>query len=134
MALRLRLIKAVLECFLWIRHPKMVLYFIRRTGFLPNMFCPQTVNDKFLWRKLFDHDPRFVILSDKLACKEWVEARVPERLKMASVRWVGDSAESIPRGLLKGAALMKANHGSETNLFLRDNRFSDEKIESTIQS
>ncbi|MZR61386.1 ATP-grasp fold amidoligase family protein [Alcanivorax sp. DP30] len=134
MALRLRLIKAVLECFLWSRHPKMVLYFIRRTGFLPNMFCPQTVNDKFLWRKLFDHDPRFVILSDKLACKEWVEARVPERLKMASVRWVGDSAESIPRGLLKGAALMKANHGSETNLFLRDNRFSDEKIESTIQS
>jgi len=46
------------------------------------------VNEKFLWRKLFDHDPRFVVLSDKLACKEWVTERAPE-LAVAKVHWLG---------------------------------------------
>ena len=131
MPLKLRLIKRLLEVFLWIRHPKMVLYFIRRTGAYPNMFCPRTVNDKFLWRKLFDHDPRFVILSDKLACKDWVAARVPE-LNIAPVRWIGASAASIPPELLGKAVLLKANHGSATNLFLSENPFSEEKIDTTI--
>ena len=131
MPLKLRLIKRLLEVFLWVRHPKMVLYFIRRTGAYPNMFCPRTVNDKFLWRKLFDHDPRFVILSDKLACKDWVAARVPA-LNIAPVRWIGTSAASIPPELLGKAVLLKANHGSETNLFLSENTFSEKKIDATI--
>ena len=131
MPLKLRLVKGLLETFLWIRHPKMVLYFIRRTGKFPNMFCPQTVNDKFLWRKLFDHDPRFVILSDKLACKDWVAARVPE-LNIASVRWVVTEASPISLKPLEKAVLLKANHGSATNLFLKEGEFSEEKIESII--
>ena len=131
MSLKLRLVKGLIEIFLWIRHPKMVLYFIRRTGKLPNMFCPQTVNDKFLWRKLFDYDPRFVILSDKLACKEWVAARVPE-LNIPTVRWTGSSAESFPHELKGKAGLLKANHGSDTNLFLGECKLLEEKIESII--
>jgi len=131
MPLKLRLIKRLLEVFLWIRHPKMVLYFIRRTGVFPNIFCPQTVNDKFLWRKLFDHDPRFVILSDKLACKDWVAARVPE-LNIPTVRWTGSSAESFPHELKGKAGLLKANHGSDTNLFLGECKLLEEKIESII--
>lgn len=133
MPLKLHMLKGLLEFLLWIRHPKMVSYFIRRTGKTPNMFCPRTVNDKFLWRKLFDHDSRFVVLSDKLACKDWVAARAPE-LNIVPVRWTGTSAAAIPHELKDKAGLLKANHGSDTNLFLKAGQFPSKSIESTINN
>lgn len=126
-----RLYWLALTVFVWLRHPKKVIYFIRRTRRLPDVVFPKTVNEKFLWRKLFDHDPRFVVLSDKLACKEWVTERVPE-LAVAKVHWVGKSLDFMPTGILQQDVVLKANHGCGTNLFLAREPLSEEELKNTV--
>ncbi len=86
----------------------------------PRVAVPRTADEKFLWRKIFDHDPRFVTLSDKLACKSWV-ASLDLGVDTASVRWTGQEAAEIPPDLLAQNVVVKANHGCAMNLFpLRD--------------
>lgn len=92
---------------------------------------PRTVNEKFLWRKLFDHDPRFVILSDKLACKHWVSERTPD-LSIAKVEWVGVSARSVPQSLRGTRGMVKANHGCGTNLFMEEGSYNEDAIADVV--
>lgn len=94
----------------------------------PNVAVPRTGDDKFLWRKIFDRDPRFITMSDKLACKAWV-ASLGLGLDMAEVRWVGQEAALIPPDLLARDVVVKANHGWGTNLFpQRDGLTRDEVV------
>ncbi|MBL4570030.1 MAG: hypothetical protein JKY21_02585 [Alcanivorax sp.] len=120
-----------LTIYIWLRYPKRVLYFIRRTGRVPDAVFPSTVNEKFFWRKLFDHDPRFVVLSDKLACKRWVAERVPE-LAMAKVRWVGENLDCMPARLKEQDVVLKANHSCGTNLFLSQEHFTESELKKIV--
>ena len=88
---------------------------------------PRTANEKFLWRKIFDHDPRFTTVCDKLSCKEWVAA-LGLGVDMAPVRWVGVDAALIPRRLLARDVVVKASHGCGTNLFPRRDAMSRDKV------
>lgn len=76
---------------------------------------PRCANDKYTWRKIFDHDPRHVMLSDKLACNTWVAAQGLE-LRIPRVLWQGDDAREIPAALLERPVIAKANHGSDMNI------------------
>lgn len=129
--MKFSVIALFLTLYVWIRHPLLIMYFVRRTGRMPNAIYPRTVNEKFLWRKLFDHDPRFIILSDKLACKAWVSERVPG-LAIAKVEWVGTSAREIPKALHGMSGVIKANHGCGTNLFLQEGDFSADAIADEV--
>jgi hypothetical protein len=71
-----------------------------------------------LWRKLVDRNPQFVCFSDKLASKEYSQRRCPT-LAMPKTLWVGRSADGIPDELLHGNVLVKANHGSGFNHYVR---------------
>lgn len=80
-----------------------------------NIATPRLANEKFFWRKVFDHDPRFVLASDKIASKEWVKAqginvRVPETL------WTGTDANNIPDALWQRPIYIKSAHGWRTNI------------------
>ncbi len=87
------------------------------TGLRPNAALPRTVEEKFLWRKIFDHDPRFVEITDKLAVKEFVAARAPG-LDIAPVLWTGTDLADLPRDLIGDGAVLKANNGSGRNVLL----------------
>lgn len=78
---------------------------------------PQTANEKYAWRKIFDHDPRFVLLSDKLAVKEFV-ARLGMDVEIPKVLWSGTDARDIPPSVLEGDVVVKANHGCNMNIFV----------------
>ncbi|MEO1159617.1 MAG: ATP-grasp fold amidoligase family protein, partial [Pseudomonadota bacterium] len=95
----------------YVAYFRVVILHIRTTGTIPNPAFPKSVNDKFLWRKIFDRNPDFVPLSDKL------ESQVIARKKCPGVRvpktlWVGRQASDIPPELLTGNVLVKASHGS----------------------
>ncbi|WP_018994113.1 ATP-grasp fold amidoligase family protein [Thioalkalivibrio sp. ALgr1] len=123
-----RTLLAGITLWCWIRYPLPTLHTLRRARRLPCAGLPVTGNDKFFWRKIFDHDPRFVIVSDKLACKEWVAARVPE-LSIASVLWKGTDPRDIPDTLLRRHAVFKANHGSGTNHLIHQGHYDRRHVE-----
>lgn len=87
----------------------------------PNVARPLNANEKYAWRKVFDHDPRFVLLSDKQAVKEWV-GRLALPIQMPRTLWCGTDARDMPAEVLEGDVVVKATHGWCMNLFARDRK------------
>ncbi len=85
------------------------------------------MNGKFAWRKIFDHDPRFVILSDKIAAKEWVAQR-GIAVETPKVLWSGTDAREIPDDVLAGDVVVKASHGWKMNIFVENGEYDREQL------
>ncbi|MFN3713790.1 MAG: ATP-grasp fold amidoligase family protein [Alcanivoracaceae bacterium] len=115
-----RVLFTLVAIWVWVRHPLLAAAYLRRGlrhGRLPAVAVPRSADDKFFWRKVFDHDPRFTLLSDKLGCKAWVAERT-SALRVAPVLWQGRDPAQIPDEVLTGDVVFKANHGCGTNQFI----------------
>lgn len=94
------------------RYPRIVWFAAKwQDRWLPKAALPVNAIDKFLWRKIFDHDPETVAMSDKLLAKDIALQRVPE-VKVPKTLWVGTRFEDIPENLLTGDVVVKTTHGS----------------------
>lgn len=112
------LIFAIANAWLYAGNFRLVRYCWRFNRRLPNIANPQRYSERMLWRKLVDHNPRFVIFSDKLATKEYVQRRCPE-LPLPRTLWIGRNTDEIPDELLAGDVFVKANHGCGFNWHIR---------------
>ncbi|MDX8443504.1 ATP-grasp fold amidoligase family protein [Mesorhizobium australafricanum] len=118
---RHRLALMAARILLTLRHPLLVARFARRMGYLPNPAAPTRYNELMLWRKITDHNPLFVKLTDKLAAKTYIRAACPE-LPVPETLWSGRNPEDIPAELLAGQIVVKTNHGCAMNIFVSGNR------------
>jgi hypothetical protein len=109
-----RIIIAVVNLWAYVWFFRVLLLHVRTCRELPNPAHPKTLNDKFLWRKLFDHNPTFISLSDKLESKRIAKARCPDIL-LPDVAWTGTDVRDIPDHVLAGDVIVKATHGSGFN-------------------
>jgi hypothetical protein len=112
----------------WLRHPRRMNRNRRHARHWPNVARPGTLMERMLWRKLFDRNPLFVTFADKLATKDWVAARCPG-LAVPRTLWRGTDPAAIPDEVLRPGVVVKANHGSGFNLFLRDAAPSRAEVE-----
>ncbi len=85
--------------------------FAQKLGTTPNICVPKSLHDKYLWRKIFDHDPQFTVFCDKLAAKRNVASRCPD-IPAARVLWQGNDIGQAPADLLEGPGFLKSNYGS----------------------
>lgn len=125
----------LVECWGWARHFRIMRQYFRRAypyGHLPRLAKPRSANDKFLWRKLFDHDPRFVTACDKIRCKEWVHAQ-GLGLGIAPVLWEGTDPEAIPDSVLQGDVVVKATGASLYNFFIRNGDYDRDELVRTAR-
>jgi len=90
----------------------------RKNGRWPNIAHPQRYTERMLWRKIVDHNPQFVLFSDKLATKNFLQERCPD-LPVPRTLWIGQDANAIPDEVLRGDVMVKASHGCGFNLRLR---------------
>lgn len=123
---RLFLLAVNLCCYF--RFPLLAFDFFRRNGRLPRIAFPRGYGDHMQWRKIFDHNPLFVVFSDKLATKAFLAKTVPD-LALPKLLWVGDSPDEIPRDLLKGNVVVKANHGCRYNYFIKDGCYNAQELQ-----
>ncbi len=84
----------------------------------PDLKNPQTFNEKIAWRKLSQHHPLFPVFSDKLAVKAEA-ARLIGPEHVIETLWSGDTPEDIPFETLPFPYVIKANHSSGKNFFIR---------------
>ena len=113
-----RLVLRVAQLLAWLVHGRSLLRFRRRVGYWPNAARPRRYNEMMLWRKLFDHNPRFIVFSDKLATRA-LQARLCPDLALPELLWVGEDAARIPPAALLRPAVIKASHGCDYNHFRR---------------
>jgi TupA-like ATPgrasp len=83
----------------------------RRHGHLPNLFHPQTFNDKVIHRILFDRRPILTELTDKAAVRQYVTARGGSDL-LPDVYYLTREPETIPFDELPDRFIVKPTHCS----------------------
>lgn len=111
-----RLIFAVVNLALYLRHPLFTQRYIRRLHRWPNYAAPGRLSELVQWRKLFDRNPLFTQLSDKLAVRDWVRERAPS-LAAPEIVFVADRPEDIPDDRLVPGFVIKTTHNTSQNYF-----------------
>ena len=117
--------------FVYIRHPRQIRTFHRLLGYWPNVCHPQTKNEKFLWRKIFDRNPMYRLVADKLMVRQFIKMRCPD-LAMSDIVWIGASPEQIPDALLEPGVVIKTNNGSGRNIFINDAQVNRAQINQQV--
>ena len=108
----------LLNTFLYFFYLKHIITFRRRAGYFPNIALPVSYHEKMLWRKIFDHNPLFVVFGDKLATKAYTQSLIPDA-KIPKTLWAGDDITNAPQELFDQDVFVKANHGSKFNRLIK---------------
>ena len=111
-----------------------LLEYLRAHYCLPDLKNPRTFNEKIAWRKLHDRDPRFPLLVDKVRAKEYVADKFGRELIIPTLA-VFDSAAALDFSkppLSNPPYVLKANHASNMNIFVRKGPIDEEGIRKKL--
>lgn len=78
-----------------------------------------TYTEKMQWEKIYDKNPIKTILADKYRVREWVEEKVGKDY-LIPMLGVWDDFDSIDFSLLPNQFVLKTNHGTGTNIIVKD--------------
>jgi hypothetical protein len=87
-------------------------------GRSPHLLRPQRFSEKVQWRKLFDFDPRYGVLCDRLAARDFIASRVGEQYLVPKL-WSGDDPAEVPFASLSPPYVIKSTHASSHMLTCR---------------
>jgi hypothetical protein len=94
-------------------------------GFYPSLIFPARYTEKMQWRKLFDLNPVFSVLCDKLAVRDFVRERVGQEL-LIPLLWFGDDPSAIPFDTLEPPYILKSSHASGHAIIVENKASLDE--------
>ena len=69
------------------------------------------------WRKLFDLNPLFAVLSDRVAARDFIAARIGKE-NLIPLLWTGADPERIPLDTLEPPYVIKSSHASGHVIFV----------------
>ena len=118
---------------LYVLHPRLTVQYWRNLRRFPNTAVPRDVNEKMLWRKVFDRNPDFVTFSGKLRAKEYVRQRAPD-IAQSPVLWSGTDLRDLPEDLAGQRRFLKANHSSGMNIALDDGPVDRQQLVKSTSS
>ena len=83
----------------------------------PRLLRPRKFTEKMQWRKLFDLNPLFAVLSDKLAVRDYVAARVGADV-LVPLLWSGDDPNAVPFDTLAPPYIAKSTHAAGHGIYV----------------
>lgn len=123
----------IVHNWLWIVTRITKRYYIAHKRF-PNLISPRRFTEKLQWRKLFDRNPLFQVLSDKVAVRAFIESRVGSA-HLVPCLWMGNDPDAIPIGDLPAPYIIKSAHGSSQCILVIDAGVRDDtKIREVTRS
>lgn len=78
---------------------------------------PKTYNEKLQWLKLYDRNPLYTTLVDKVKVKEYIANKIGEEYLIPTIG-VWNSPEEIDFDSLPNRFVLKCNHNSGTGMFI----------------
>ena len=92
-----------------------------------NLNNPEAYTEKLQYRKIYDNNPLYSLLSDKYAVREWVKERVGEdKLIPLLGHWA--NYKDIDFDALPSEFVLKTNNASGTNVIVKDKNEIDHKL------
>lgn len=101
------------------------LYFWHVHGYWPRLQA-RSFEEKVYNRMLFDRNPIWTTVSDKLLVRDYVSSKVTKN-HLVPLLWKGELPEDIPFDELPEKFVIKANHGCKFNLIISDKSKLDEE-------
>lgn len=89
-----------------------------------NLNPPVTYNEKLNWIKLYDRNPLYTQLADKLAVRKYVSERIGEEY-LVPLLGVWDKVENIDFESLPNQFVLKCTHDSESVIICKDKKTID---------
>lgn len=91
---------------------------------IPTWNNPQTFNEKLQWLKLYDRNPVYTVMVDKIEAKRFVADKIGEEYIIPTLA-VYDSAENIDINKLPDQFVLKCNHDSKSVCVCKDKKCFD---------
>lgn len=79
----------------------------------------KTLNEKFQWKKLYDHNPLYTLCADKYLVRNYIKKNVGEKY-LIPLLFDTNNPEEIPFDSLNYPYIIKSNHGSGQQIIIRD--------------
>ena len=105
---------------------------LRFHGRLPDLKHPRTFSEKIVFRKLYDFDLRMPALIDKIAAKEQMAARFGAGFVIPTLA-AFDSEADLDFATLPYPCVVKANHGSDMNVFLHERPANENRLRQRLR-
>lgn len=98
-----------------------------------NLKNPQTFNEKLQWLKLYDRNPEYTIMVDKIAAKQYVAEKIGEEFIIPTLG-VWSSPDEIDFDMLPDQFVLKWNHDSGSIVICKDkNTFDRESAKNKLR-
>lgn len=104
--------------------------FYKKLGYKLNLKNPKSFNEKIVWKKIHDRNPLLPITADKYGVRQYLKDVLGEKNAneiLVPLLYVTDDPEAIPFDDLPKEFIVKANHGSGTNIIIEDKNQVDSK-------
>lgn len=101
------------------KRQELIRWYFKQTGEELNLDSLANFNQKIQWLKLYDNTREKELLSDKYLVREWIKSKIGKRY-LIPIYGVWDNANKIDFDTLPSCFVLKANHGSGMNYFVRD--------------
>lgn len=88
-------------------------------GYKLDLKNPKTFNEKLQYLKLYDHNPLYTTLVDKLRVKDWVAEKIGAQYVIPTLA-VWESAEDVDISKLPDQFVLKCNHDSGSVVICKD--------------
>lgn len=92
-----------------------------------NLDNPVTYMEKMQWRKLYDRNPMYSLLTNKIKVKEWVEETAGKKYVIPTIKTWKDPKQ-IDFSQLPKQFVLKTNNGSGTVIVVKDKEKIDKRV------
>ena len=107
--------------------------FFRHFGYFARINAPRTFNEKLQWLKLYDHNPLYTTMVDKVKAKDYVASIIGSQHIIPTLG-VWESAESIDFSSLPNQFVIKCNHDSHGVIVCSDKtQINEEMIRQKLE-
>jgi hypothetical protein len=94
------------------------MHFWRSHGYWPQVKAPRSFDEKVIARMLFDRDPMWTRLSDKILVRDYVADKAGKDL-LIPLLWTGRKPQDIPFDELPDQFVLKTNHGCTYTIIVK---------------
>ncbi len=100
--------------------------YLEKIGHPLNWESLNTYTEKMQWEKLYDNNPLKTEYADKLLVRNWIAKTIGQKYLIPLLGY-WDSFDDIDFGMLPNRFVLKTNHGSGTNIIVKDKSLLDKK-------
>lgn len=106
--------------------------FIRNLGYQPNFTVPRSLNEKINARMLYDRNPIYTRLADKIKVRDYVTEKIGEQY-LVPILYTYSHPDKIDPNVLPTRFVLKCNHDSGSSIICLDkSTFDLEKAQKKL--